>query len=332
MTERGSTIERAAQRVGERVQRTARHDDRRPPPRPRRRARRRGAPAARRRPSDGEFGVGLAEGGHQDHRRAARPTCSLGPSRVDARSGCTRALMHRLESGRASPAPQRSYPPARGTASRTQPRISERPDPLQDTWVAQLDRVEAAGLASRDAPWPGTRVRARDHRDRRRRGQATPGTVFALQTSRPCVAGTCRALLTYDLTGLVSAVTVEVDWDTRDSAGGFRPDDAIDCTPALPDDPDYDPFPCEANSPAFRVPGTAQVAIRVTDTVDGTQASATPPVDVAGARPARPSPASAARDRRPVRASPGRRAVRPRWRPPDRRRRGQGPATTGGRR
>ena len=26
--------------------------------------------------------------------------------------------------------------------------------------------------------------------------QATPGAVFGLQTSRPCVAGTCRALLT----------------------------------------------------------------------------------------------------------------------------------------
>ena len=84
--------------------------------------------------------------------------------------------------------------------------------------------------------------------------QATPGAVFAVQTSRPCVAGTCRALLTYDVTGLVAAVTVEVDWDTRDSAGGFRPDDAVDCTPALPNDPGYEPVPCEANSPAFRGP------------------------------------------------------------------------------
>jgi RTX calcium-binding nonapeptide repeat (4 copies) len=114
--------------------------------------------------------------------------------------------------------------------------------------------------------------------------QATPGTVFAVQTSRPCVAGTCRALLTYDITGLLAAVRVEVDWDTRDSSGAFQPDDEVDCTPALPDDPDYEPLPCEANSPAFRVPGTAQVAIRVTDTADGTQASATRPVVVAPAR------------------------------------------------
>ena len=114
--------------------------------------------------------------------------------------------------------------------------------------------------------------------------QATPGTAFALQTSRPCLAGTCRALLTYDSTGLLTAVRVEVDWDTRDSAGAFQPDDEVDCTPALPDDPDYEALPCEANSPAFRVPGTAQVAIRVTDTVDGTQATATQPVVVAPAR------------------------------------------------
>ena len=89
---------------------------------------------------------------------------------------------------------------------------------------------------------------------------------------------------------------VEVDWDALHSAGGFQPDDALDCAPALPDDPDYEPLPCEANSPAFRVPGTAQVAIRVTDTVDGTQAAA----DAAGRRRGRrgsaaPSPASAAR-------------------------------------
>ena len=77
---------------------------------------------------------------------------------------------------------------------------------------------------------------------------------------------------------------VEVDWDTRDSPGGFQPDDAARLRPALPDDPDYEPLPCEASSPAFRVPGTAQVAIRVTDTVDGTQATATQPLVVAAAR------------------------------------------------
>jgi hypothetical protein len=114
--------------------------------------------------------------------------------------------------------------------------------------------------------------------------QATPSPAFGLQTSRPCMAGTCRALLTYDVGGLVAAVRVEVDWDARDSRGGFQPDDQLGCAPALPDDPDYEPISCETNSPVFRVAGTAQVAIRVTDTVDGTQATATQPVLVTAAR------------------------------------------------
>ncbi len=113
---------------------------------------------------------------------------------------------------------------------------------------------------------------------------AAPSAAFDLRTSRPCVAGTCRALLTYDIAGLLAAVKVEVDWDTRDSPGGFQPDDALDCAPALPDDLDYEPVPCEASSPAFRAPGTAQIAVRVTDTVDGTQATATQPLVVAAAR------------------------------------------------
>jgi hypothetical protein len=114
--------------------------------------------------------------------------------------------------------------------------------------------------------------------------QATPSAAFGLQPSRPCVAGTCRALLTYDVTGLLTAMRVEVDWDTRNSPGGFQTDDELDCAPALPDDPDYESLPCEASSPAFRVPGTAQVAIRVTDTVDGTQATATQPLVVAAGK------------------------------------------------
>ena len=113
---------------------------------------------------------------------------------------------------------------------------------------------------------------------------AAPSAAFDLSTSRPCVAGACRALLTYDIAGLLTAVKVEVDWDARDSPGGFRPDDELDCVPALPDDLDYEPLPCETNSPVFRVPGTAQVAVRVTDTVDGTQATATQPLAVAAAR------------------------------------------------
>ena len=81
-------------------------------------------------------------------------------------------------------------------------------------------------------------------------------------------------------------MTVEVDWDTRNSPGGFQPDDQLDCAPPLPEDLDY-PVPCEASSPVFDQPGTAQVAIRVTDTVDGTQATATQPLVVAAARGAR---------------------------------------------
>jgi hypothetical protein len=113
---------------------------------------------------------------------------------------------------------------------------------------------------------------------------AAPSAGFDLRASRPCVAGECRALLTYDIAGLLAAVKVEVDWDARDSPGGFQPDVQLDCAPALPEDLDYEPLPCEANSPVFRVPGTAQVAVRVTDTVDGTQATATQPLVVAAAR------------------------------------------------
>ncbi|MGZ8634355.1 MAG: calcium-binding protein, partial [Solirubrobacteraceae bacterium] len=113
---------------------------------------------------------------------------------------------------------------------------------------------------------------------------AVPSAAFDLRTSQPCVAGTCRALLSYDVAGLLAAVKVEVDWDARDSPGGFQPDHALDCAPALPDDVDYEPVPCEASSPVFRVPGTAQVAVRVTDSVDGTQATATQPLFVAAAR------------------------------------------------
>jgi hypothetical protein len=113
---------------------------------------------------------------------------------------------------------------------------------------------------------------------------ATPSAAFDLRTARPCVAGECRALLTYDIAGLLAAVRVEVDWDTRDSPGGFQADVELECVPALPDDLEYEPLPCEANSPVFHVPGTAQVTVRVTDKVDATQATATQPVVVAAAR------------------------------------------------
>ena len=116
--------------------------------------------------------------------------------------------------------------------------------------------------------------------------QAAPSAVFDLRTPRPCVAGDCRAQLTYGLAGLVNAVRVEVDWDTRNSPGGFQPDDQLDCAPPLPGDLDY-AVPCQAGSPVFDEPGTAQVAARVTDAVDGTQATATQSLVVAAARGAK---------------------------------------------
>ena len=116
--------------------------------------------------------------------------------------------------------------------------------------------------------------------------QAAPSAAFTLRASRPCVAGECRAQLSYGLGGLINAVRVEVDWDARNSPGGFQADDELNCAPPLPEDLD-DPFPCETSSPAFEQPGTAQVAIRVTDTIDGTQATATQPLVVAPARDAK---------------------------------------------
>jgi hypothetical protein len=113
--------------------------------------------------------------------------------------------------------------------------------------------------------------------------QAVPSAAFTLSASRPCVARECRAQLSYGLAGLINAVRIEVDWDARNSPGGFQADDELDCAAPLPEDLD-DPVPCETSSPAFEQPGTAQVAIRVTDTIDGTQATATQPLAVAAAR------------------------------------------------
>ena len=84
--------------------------------------------------------------------------------------------------------------------------------------------------------------------------QAAPSAAFDLRPSRPCVAGECHALLSYGLAGLVVAVRVEVDWDTRNSPGGFQADDQLDCAPPLPEDLD-DPVPCEADSPVFDAAG-----------------------------------------------------------------------------
>src|SRR3954452_24089837 len=113
--------------------------------------------------------------------------------------------------------------------------------------------------------------------------RAVPSAAFTLSASRPCVARECRAQLSYGLGGVVNAVRVEVDWDARNSPGGFQADDELDCAPPLPEDLD-EPVPCETSSPAFQQPGTAQVTIRVTDTVDGTQATAMQPLVVGAAR------------------------------------------------
>jgi RTX calcium-binding nonapeptide repeat (4 copies) len=104
--------------------------------------------------------------------------------------------------------------------------------------------------------------------------EALPGSAFTLQASQPCTANTCSATLTYPLAGLVNAVRVEVDWDTRNSAGGFSPDDELSCYATPPDDPGYEPEPCVLQSPVYTQPGPTAVAIRVTDTIDGTQAQA----------------------------------------------------------
>jgi hypothetical protein len=101
---------------------------------------------------------------------------------------------------------------------------------------------------------------------------ATPGTDFEVDPLNACVVGTCVAQLTYDTTLLTAPVTVEVDWDTRDSAGGFAPDTSFPCQSPPPEDP-YSAPPCTARSPAYRRAGQAIIAIRVTDSADGTQAT-----------------------------------------------------------
>jgi RTX calcium-binding nonapeptide repeat (4 copies) len=113
--------------------------------------------------------------------------------------------------------------------------------------------------------------------------QAAPSAAFNLSATRPCVAGDCSAVLSYPLGGLLNAVRVEVDWDTRNSPGGFQPDDALSCAPPVLD-AGYEPEPCEAESPVYREAGTALVAIRVTDAIDATQATGTLPLVVAPAR------------------------------------------------
>jgi RTX calcium-binding nonapeptide repeat (4 copies) len=103
--------------------------------------------------------------------------------------------------------------------------------------------------------------------------QATPSTDFFVDVPGDCVVGSCVATLSYDTSLLQAAVTVEIDWDTRDSAGGFSPDATLACQAPAPTDP-YTAPPCTATSPVYRREGEANVAIRVTDSLDGSQATA----------------------------------------------------------
>src|SRR6266536_3184918 len=109
---------------------------------------------------------------------------------------------------------------------------------------------------------------------------ATPSADFYVEPSEPCVVGSCTAALTFDTSVLVNAVSVEVDWDTRDSPGGFRADATLACSAPLPEDLGPAPAPCIARSPIYRTAGIATVAVRVTDTIDGTQATAGDIVEV----------------------------------------------------
>ena len=162
--------------------------------------------------------------------------------------------------------------------------------------------------------------------------QAAPSAAFDLRTPRPCVAGDVPrpADLRHRRPGQRGEGRGRLGHPQLARRLPARRRARLLLRPC-PEDLGYEPIPCEASSPAFQQPGTAQVAVRVTDTVDGTQATATRPVVVAappgaqghGARPAR-------LDARPVRPPPARRAVRPRQRPQDRRRRRQGARTTAG--
>jgi Ca2+-binding RTX toxin-like protein len=103
--------------------------------------------------------------------------------------------------------------------------------------------------------------------------QATPPAEFQLDVPSTCLVGSCTVGLSYDTSLLTAAVTVEIDWDTRDSAGGFSPDTTLSCPAPPPEDP-YSAPPCTARSPVYQRKGEADVAIRVTDPLDVTQGTA----------------------------------------------------------
>jgi len=93
---------------------------------------------------------------------------------------------------------------------------------------------------------------------------ATAYADFSLRQPNPCLAGSCRVVLEYDTTALEAPVTLAIVWSS--TGDPYQPaDTTLQCDPGLP---------CTATSPVYRMAGQAVVVLRVTDTSDGTQDSA----------------------------------------------------------
>jgi hypothetical protein len=90
---------------------------------------------------------------------------------------------------------------------------------------------------------------------------ALASAEFSLQQPYPCLAGSCRVVLSYDTSALEAPVSLAIIWDAANKSDD-TPDTTLQC----------DPFaPCSATSPVYRSAGRAVVALRVTDTADGSQ-------------------------------------------------------------
>jgi Ca2+-binding RTX toxin-like protein len=90
--------------------------------------------------------------------------------------------------------------------------------------------------------------------------QATVSAEFTLDKPNPCVAGSCRVVLSFDTSALQAPVRLEIVWDVATKRGASA-DVTFDCRPQAP---------CTARSPVFRRGGRTAVALRVTDSADGT--------------------------------------------------------------
>jgi Ca2+-binding RTX toxin-like protein len=89
--------------------------------------------------------------------------------------------------------------------------------------------------------------------------QATVSATFSLARPNPCLARSCRVVLTYDTSALQAPVRLEIVWDAatkRDAS----PDTTFDCQPQAP---------CTATSPVYRFGGRTAVVLRVIDSADG---------------------------------------------------------------